>query len=380
MASINTSTSKPVLKSESLFNRALAKSANLERLTRDEALAVGRLDSPGNFKAPELVALGQAAFLNRKQRFGTKASWIYNLHINSSNICSGGCAFCAFAVSADNEKSYVLTEDEIITSVRKKAPSEVHIVGGLNREWNFKRNLNLVKTLKEKFPDLSIKGFTAVEMAWFAKEDNKEVSFILEAFKSAGLEGMPGGGAEVFSSRVRKMLCPDKLSGKEWLSIHKQAHRIGLWTNATMLYNCGERVEEQIDHLLALRELQDKTEGFTSFIPLAYQPYNNSASEIIDVSTAPTPAFDLKIIALSRLVLDNFPHIKAYWPMIGIETAATGLSWGADDLDGTLEKERIAHSAGAKTPHSMTRDGMEETITLAGFDPWERNGNFEEIS
>lgn len=367
-------------KNKSIFETAIDKGSRIERLTRDEALAIARLDSENSIPAKALTALGEAAFKNRTERFHNKASWIYNLHINSSNICSGGCAFCAFAVTGDDEKSYVLTEDEIIDSVKTKKPSEVHIVGGLNKEWGFHRNLKLIQTLRQKFPKLSLKGFTAVEMAWFAREEKKDVDFILQAFKSAGLEGMPGGGAEIFSSRMRKILCPDKLSGEKWLSIHRKAHKLALWTNATMLYNCGETPEEQVDHLLALRNLQDETKGFISFIPLAYQPHNNRASEVLNLTTTPVPAVDLRIIALSRLVLDNFPHIKAYWPMIGIETAATGLSYGADDLDGTLGKERIAHSAGAKTPHSQSKDGMEETITLAGLKPWERNGKFEEIS
>ena len=361
-----------------LLKRALSKGEQNERLSKKEALAVAKF----NLEAKDIISIGKAAFLNKEKRFGKKVSWIHNLHINSSNICHGNCTFCAFAVSPNNPKSYILTEEEIVKSIEDHQPEEVHIVGGLNEEWDFKRNLSLLRTITKEYPTISIKGFTAVEIDFFAKETEKSTNVILKTLQEAGLKGMPGGGAEIFSNRMRKILCPEKLSGEKWLSIHKEAHNLGLWTNATLLYNCGETAKEQVDHLIALRNLQDETGGFSSFIPLLYQPENNSALEQIQSLNpeynlnTPSPAIDLKVIALARLVLDNIPHIKAYWPMIGIETAATGLSYGADDLDGTLGKERIAHSAGATSPHSLTQSMMEETITLAGYKPWERTSDF----
>ena len=346
------------------FEQALQKGAACERLSRDEALAVAQASAPD-----DVHALGEAALADRIGRFGRRATYIVNLHINPSNICEGACRFCRYSARPGDTHAYVLDEDEILGRIGAVCPTEVHIVGGMNRIWDFPRSLELVREVRRRHPQMHIKGFTAVEMDWFARSSGRDVADVLAAFKEAGLNAMPGGGAEVFSPRMRAEYCPDKLPATQWLAIHKAAHRMGLATNATMLYGLDETPVERADHLLAIRDAQDETGGFACFIPLAYQPGEG-------VSGGPAPVENLAMLALARLVLDNVPHLKAYWPMIGLETAAAGLSWGADDLDGTLGRERIAHAAGAKTPDAVTRESMRETIRLGGFVPVERDGTF----
>ena len=349
----------------------LAAGAAGQRVAAADALMLGEACS-----SPDgLHRLGAAARANRETRFGRRATFVCNLQVNPSNICEGGCRFCCFSADEGSPHAYVLTEEQILQRIRDFAPTEVHIVGGLNRVWGFGRSLGLVREIRRRFPDVYIKAFTAVEIDWFARSERTSAEDVLTAFCDAGLNGMPGGGAEVFSRRMRETYCPGKLSPEGWLRIHREAHRRGLVTNATMLYGCGESWQERVEHLLALRVAQDESRGFACFIPLACQAGRGEGE-----CPGATVTESLCVTALARLILDNFAHIKAYWPMLGLACASAALSWGADDLDGTLGRERIAHAAGAASPAALCRTEMAETIRVGGYTPVERNGRFEAIA
>jgi len=353
-----------------LFDDALRKGAAAERLDREEALALA------SARTPDLIhRLGEAALANCLKRFDRKVTYVFNLQINPSNLCVGDCGFCDFSAKPGDGKAYSMDEEEIFSKVDAMQPVEVHIVGGLNRKWDYRRNLELVRELRNRHPAIHIKAFTAVEIDWFAHTEKIDPAEVLGSLKEAGLDALPGGGAEIFSSRIRETYCPTKLTPAGWIEIHRAAHRLGITTNATMLAGLGESDAERVDHMLALREAQDDGGAFSCFIPLAFQPGENASP---DRFTSPLEM--IGIIALSRLTLDNFPHVKAYWPMIGVETASVSLSWGADDLDGTIGEERIAHAAGARAPRALARERMEETIRLGGFTPVERDGEFNPVS
>ena len=355
--------------STSQFDRALEKGACGQRLSRDEARSLAEAITPDR-----LHRLGDAALANRQQRFGRRASYVFNLQINPSNICGSGCTFCNYAASKNAPHAYVLDESEILGQVRRLRPTEAHIVGGLNQIWSYARNLALVASLRDQFPELHIKAFTAVEIAYFAKTARLTESQILDQLKAAGLDAMPGGGAEIFSERLYRLHWKNKTSPADWLRIHQLAHGKGIGTNATMLFGFGDTWDERIEHLLILRRAQDQSGGFACFIPLPFQPGPGKF-----ISSGPTPLETLAVLAISRLVLDNVPHLKSYWPMTGLETGAAGLSWGADDMDGTISEEKIAHLAGAATPVGLARAMMETTIRTAGFDPVERDGWFAPV-
>jgi aminodeoxyfutalosine synthase len=350
-----------------LFQTALDKGAAGDRLSRDEVYALGACIIPRR-----LHALGQAALAQRRARYGDTATYVFNLQINPSNICGSGCTFCNYAASASDPHAYVMEEGEILEKVERLSPTEAHIVGGLNQIWGYERNLELVRTLRQRFPKLHIKGFTAVEIAYFATATRTTTTAILEALMAAGLDAMPGGGAEIFSERLWQQHWKNKVGPDEWLRIHAEAHGLGLTTNCTMLFGFGETWGERMEHLLRLREAQDASGGFTCFIPLAFQPGEGNF-----LKQGPTALETLAVLAISRLVLDNVPHLKSYWPMTGVEVAAAGLSWGADDMDGTITEERIAHLAGSPTPVGLARQRMEETIAMAGFTAVERDGRFK---
>ena len=335
------------------------------RLDRDGASALFTLLTPES-----LYRIGEAANSKRLSRYGLHTTYINNLQINPSNICVRACTFCDFATLPGRPGGYSLMEKDIFAMVSKVAPSEVHIVGGLNHDWDFNRSLSLIRELHRTFPEIYIKCFTAVEIHWFASNEKKSIEEILVAFREAGMDALPGGGAEMFSERIRQRDFRQKLDAAGWLAVHEAAHKLGIPTNATMLYGLGETWEERLTHLFLLRNLQDCSGGFVSFIPLALQPGNGSEKQL-------SPLESLMVIAMCRLVLDNIPHIKAYWPMLGIETAMMALSFGADDLDGTLGLERIAHAAGAKTPKQMSKDEMIKAIRLAGYEAVERDGTYQ---
>lgn len=345
---------------------ALEKGAKCERLTFDEAMSLEPLLHPDG-----IYKLQRAAMENRRRRFGDLATYTANLQINPSNICEGSCAFCSYRADEGDAHGYVLDEAEIFSRIERAEPTEVHIVGGMNRIWDFQRNLKLIATIRSCFPQMHIKAFTAVEIDYFSRMTLQSSTEILQQLKEAGLNAMPGGGAELFSDAMRTKHCPTKLPPEGWLRIHKEAHFLGLTTNATMLYGLRESFSERVRHLLMLRDAEDASPGFSCFIPLPFQTDGTDG-----VSQTPSPMENLGVIALARLVLDNFSHIKAYWPMVGVETAALALSFGADDLDGTIGDERIAHAAGAPTPKLLSKTRMRETIKIGGFVPKERDGMF----
>lgn len=337
-----------------------------ERINRDEALSLFESEA-----TEDRMHVGELADQARQARHGRRTTFVHNLQINPSNICVRNCDFCGFAVLPGRPGGYSLDEEAILQNIAASGPAEVHIVGGLNQEWGFDRSLQLIERIRTAFPELYIKSFTAVEIDWFAHQSNISLTEVLKKLKKAGLDCLPGGGAEIFSERIRNKLFPRKINAGRWLEIHEAAHRLGIPTNATLLCGLDETFEERLGHLFRLRELQDKTGGFVSFIPLALQTNGSSRGE-----GEMSPLDNLTVIAMSRLILDNIPHIKAYWPMLGLSTAAVALSWGADDLDGTLGLEKVAHASGADTPRALAGNEMIRLIREAGYEPQERTGSY----
>ena len=330
------------------------------------------------FNTRELPLLGFLANIPKERFSGDNAFYIYNQHINYSNVCTNLCKFCAFGREKGKEGAYEMSIDEIAEKIRERLDepiNEVHIVGGIHPDLPYSYYLDMLKAVKAVKPEIHIQAFTCVEIAHIAEVAEKSVEDTLKELMDAGLGSIPGGGAEVFNRRIREKLCPEKLSGEEWIEVAKTAHRLGLKSNATMLYGHIETVEERVEHLDALRRAQDETGGFICFIPLAFHPGNTALDEI-----APTGGFDdLKNIAVARLMLDNFPHIKAYWVMLGPKVAQIALSFGADDLDGTVMEEKITHMAGGETEQAMSSREIERLIRDAGRIPVERDTLYNEI-
>ncbi len=324
------------------------------------------------YETHHLPALGYLANLVREQKNGNIAYYIYNQHINYSNICTNLCRFCAFGKEKEAPGSYEMSLQEIEEKIKERLGepiSEVHIVGGIHPDLPYTYYTDMLRLIKRIRPGIHIQAFTCVEIAHLAELAGMSIEETLKDLTDAGLDSIPGGGAEVFSTRIREKLCPEKLPGGQWLEVAKTAHRLGIKSNATMLYGHIETVEERIEHLIALREAQDETGGFMCFIPLAFHPKNTGLEEI-----APTGGIDdLKNIAVSRLMLDNFPHIKAYWVMLGPKVAQIALWYGADDLDGTVLEEKITHMAGGETAQAMTRKEIEKLIKASGREPVERD-------
>jgi len=329
------------------------------------------------FACPDMNAIGSLAHQVRTRLHGNTAYYIVNRHINYSNICVNGCRFCAFSRKKGDPLSFELSEQEILDKICASGNGlrEIHIVGGCHPDLPLSFFEDLVRKIRVIKPDAFIKAFTAVEIAHFAKKEGTSVIDILARLKSAGVQMLPGGGAEVFSARVRERLCPEKLDGNGWLDVMRQAHETGIRTNATMLYGHIETVRERLDHMAALRELQDRTGGFVCFIPLTFQPANTGLSHLPPT----TGVDDLKTIAVSRLMLDNIEHIKAYWVMLSVKLAQAALFFGADDFDGTVVEEKIGHMAGAESQQGMTRREIERTIRAAGLEPVERDSLFRKV-
>ncbi len=342
-----------------------------KRLTERDALKL--------FEGDDIFSLGRLASSIAKKKNGNKAYFIRNRHINPTNICVNRCRFCAFSRSAGQEGAFELTIEEIVNKLRPlvragRPISEVHIVGGLHPDWPFEYYLEMISTIKKHFPQLHIKAFTAVEVDYMSGISGLGLGETLTALKSNGLDSMPGGGAEIFAPAIRNRLCPEKISGTRWLEVMTAAHRAGIKTNATMLYGHIEKYEDRVDHLFSLRKLQDRTGGFQAFIPLAYHPKNTQIK-----GRYTSGIDDLKTIAISRLVLDNFDHIKAYWIMLGEKISQLALKFGADDIDGTIIEEKITHSAGAMTGEQLSADQLIFLIKRAGKVPVERDSFYRKV-
>jgi aminodeoxyfutalosine synthase len=331
------------------------------------------------FACPDLVAVGALAHRVRLRLHGNRAYYVMNQHINYSNICVNGCKFCAFGREKGDRLAFELSPSEIIERVLGSLDSpvtEIHMVGGCHPDLPLEHFEDILRTIKAVRPDVLIKAFTAVEIAHFAKLERCSTREVLIRLRAAGLDMLPGGGAEVFSPRIRELLCPNKLSGEGWLEVAREAHKLGIKSNATMLYGHLETCEERLQHMASLRELQDETNGFVCFIPLPFQPAN---THIKGVEPA-TAVEDLKTMAISRLMIDNIPHLKAYWVMLGVKLAQVALHFGADDFDGTIIEEKIGHMAGADSEQALTRSELERMIREGGFEPVERNCFFQRVA
>jgi aminodeoxyfutalosine synthase len=333
------------------------------RLTRRDGIEL--------YNSNDLLALGRMADHVAQRKNGNRAYFVQNLHINPTNICVNRCKFCAFSRSKGEPGAYEMSIDDILNKARGagKGVREFHIVSGLHPDLPFAWYLDMLSSLKKEFPKIHVKAFTAVEIDYLAKLSGLSITDTLKQLRDAGLGSLPGGGAEIFNTTVRNSLCAEKISGNRWLEVIKAAHEIGLKSNATMLYGHIETYEHRIDHLIRLRDLQDGTGGFQAFIPLSFHSQNTE----IKKSAYTTGFDDLKSLAISRLMLDNFDHIKAYWVMLGEKIAQVSLNFGVDDLDGTVVEERIAKAAGGTTDGSITRGEIVHLIKQAGRTPVERD-------
>lgn len=326
------------------------------------------------YQSSDILGVGWMAKQVKESRYGKQAFYVLNQKIEPTNLCVLSCKFCDFATKKGRPSAYAMTVEEILEKCSGDI-REVHISGGMHPDWQFEDYLAIVEALHTRYPALGIKAFTAVEIEWYARTSRKTVKEILRALKAAGLTALPGGGAEVFSERVRKALFPFKIGAPSWLQVHRTAHELGILSNATLLYGHIETPDERWHHLELLRGLQDEMHGFLSFIPLAFQPGQTGLAV-----QPPSVLEDLKLLAISRLYLDNFPHIKAYWITLGEETASLGLHFGADDLDGTIGEERIMHAAGAATPAGLVRERLQHLIREAGCYPVERDTLYKIVS
>jgi aminodeoxyfutalosine synthase len=358
-------TSKPT------FDRIRDKVESGERLSLDDGLFLYSPDV-------RLNDLGELANLVRERKNGNFVYYNINTHLNPTNVCVYRCVFCAFRSDLRDPKGYVMSDEQVLARGQEAVDAgctEMHIVGGLHHQKKFDWYLNLIRILHEAYPRLHLKAWTAVEINWFTHLTGSSVRQVLSELVDAGLGSLPGGGAEIFHPEVRDKICEHKADARNWIEIHRTAHELGLRSNATMLYGHIENAYHRVDHLLRLRELQDETAGFQTFIPLAFHPDNTGLAHI----KKPSALMDLRTMAVSRLMLDNFDHLKAYWIMLGIGTAQTALAYGADDLDGTVRHELIYHDAGAKTPEILSVDEIRRLIVEAGREPVERDTLYRRV-
>ncbi|MFM7245506.1 MAG: aminofutalosine synthase MqnE [Planctomycetaceae bacterium] len=326
----------------------------------------------------DLHELGELANLVRERKNGNLAFYNINTHLNPTNVCIYRCTFCAFRADLREARGYVMSDEQILARGREAVEAgatEMHIVGGLHHQKGYDWYLNIIRILHDAYPALHLKAWTPVEINWFTHLTRRSTRDILVELKDAGLGSLPGGGAEIFHPEIRDKICEHKADTAEWFDIHRTAHELGLRSNATMLYGHIENAFHRTDHLLRLRELQDETGGFQTFIPLAFHPDNTRLSHL----AKPSPAMSLRTMAISRLVLDNFDHVKAYWIMLGIGTAQASLAYGADDLDGTVRHELIYHDAGATTPETLSVEEITRLIREAGREPVERDTLYRRV-
>ncbi len=347
------------------------KVENAERLSFDDGLFLYDPTTP-------LHEVGELANLVRERKNGNFAYYNINTHLNPTNICVYRCTFCAFRSDLRDPKGYAMNDEQILARGKEAVENgctEMHIVGGLHHQKKYEWYVDMIRLLHDAYPELHLKGWTAVEINWFEFLTKKPVRAILQDLIEAGVGSMPGGGAEIFHPEVRGQICEHKADASKWFEVHKTAHELGLRTNCTMLYGHIEKDYHRIDHLVRLRELQDQTGGFQTFIPLAFHPENTGLSHI----KKPSAIMDLRTMAVARLMLDNVPHIKAYWIMLGLGTAQTALAYGADDLDGTVRHELIYHDAGATTPEMLSVEHIRRLIEEAGREPVERDTLYRKV-
>ncbi|MCX7780917.1 MAG: aminofutalosine synthase MqnE [Negativicutes bacterium] len=362
-----------VCKLKTLLYAIEVKIRNGERLSREEGLAL--------MQTNDLAWLGFMADIARKRLSGDYVYFNVNRHINLTNVCTARCKFCAFGCDAGSPEAYAMTARQALDIARAAAAAdpdlrELHIVSGLHPEWPFEYYLEIIRSLKTELPHLHIKAFTGVEICHFAKISGKSIFQVLTELKQAGLGSMPGGGAEIFSERIRQQLFPNKAGAEDWLKVARTAHSLGLPTNASMLYGHIETAEERIDHLLKLRSLQDETGGIQTFIGLPFHPANTGlAGKISRVSAWE----DLRMIAVARLMLDNIKNIKAYWVMLTVPVAQLALGFGANDVDGTVSEEKISHAAGSKTALGLNKVNLIDLILSTGRVPVERDSTYNVI-
>ena len=342
-----------------------------KRLSFEDGLAL--------YRSSDILAVGWLANLVRERLHGDVTYFNVNRHINPTNVCVASCRLCAFGRKKGGEGSYTMALKEAWETAGQgytDAVTEFHIVGGLHPDLPFEYFLELVRGLKLRFPKVHVKAFTMVEVAFLAKRAKLTIAATLQRMKEAGVDSMPGGGAEIFADRVRHIICDHKIDGGEWLDTARLAHQAGFRSNATMLYGHVEYDEDRVDHLVRLREVQDETGGFQTFIPLSFHPDNTALAHIPKTSGM----LDLRQIAVGRLMLDNFPHIKSYWQMVTPQMAQISLRFGADDIDGTVVEEKIYHDAGATTPQGMRRSDLVRLITEAGRIPVERDTLYRPVT
>jgi aminodeoxyfutalosine synthase len=342
-----------------------------DRLSCEDGLAL--------YRTPDILALGYMANLVRERLHGDVTYFNVNRHINPTDVCVASCRLCAFGKRVKDPKAYTMSLDEVWHRAGEgwsEAVTEFHIVGGLHPELTLEWYCEMLRGLKERFPQVHLKAFTMVEIGYLARRSKLSTRETLERLRDAGMDSLPGGGAEIFCERVRRIICDHKITGDEWIDTARTAHQLGLRSNCTMLYGHVENEEDRVDHLLKLRALQDQTGGFVTFIPLAFHPDNTALHHI-----PKTTGFDdIKSIAASRLLLDNIPHIKAYWIMMTPRIAQIALRFGADDIDGTVVEEKIYHDAGATTSQSLRRGELLALIRKAGREPMERDTLYRPVT
>ena len=325
------------------------------------------------FECPDLLAVGWLANREREKRHGARTYFNYNLRLEPTNVCVASCLFCSFArLKPTDTAAYTMSLEQAWDKLRQRTHqplTEIHIVNGLNPDLPFGYYTELLRGFKRIRPGIHLKCFTAVEIAFFADLYSMTDEHVLRELMAAGLDSLPGGGAEIFAERVRRKICHDKCDADRYLSIHRTAHRLGMKTNVTMLYGHIETDEERVDHMLRARALQDETAGFQAFIPLAFHPDNNQMRKL----PAPSAADTLRVHAVSRLMLDNIPHLKAFWIATGVDVAQTALWFGVDDLDGTVQEEKIYHMAGSPTPEGLSMGQLSRLVRAAGREPFERD-------
>jgi aminodeoxyfutalosine synthase len=342
---------------------------------RDTLLQGGRLTQEEGvrlFDAP-LLDLGRLADAVARDRHGERVYFTVNRQLNPTNVCVLSCRFCDYAKKPGAPDAYTMTKEQIVAHVDPEI-TEIHIVGGLHNKWRFDDYLNVVRWVKEAKPSLSVKAYTAVEIDFFCRLTKRDAAWVLERLREAGLDALPGGGAEVFSERVRREIFHQKIGAQRWMEIHETAHRLGIPSNATLLYGHIETRAERVQHMILLRELETRAPGFFAFIPLAFQPGTTGL-----VRRQASAIEDLKTIAISRLVFDNVPHVKSYWVMLGQDTAGIALNFGASDMDGTIGVEKIAHAALARSPVGLAEEAMVHAIREAGKLPVQRDALYRVI-